>query len=70
MDKQTVRKIENGMLWFNVVSTITWALLVTPTVLWWRDSIWWISLMSVWANFSAALGALIASLAARHARSD
>ena len=30
--------------------TITWAALAVPTVVWWRDSILWVALISVYAN--------------------
>jgi hypothetical protein len=31
--------------------TIVWAAAVIPTVLWWRESILWIGLISCYANF-------------------
>ena len=34
----------------HLVATLMWLTLVVPTVLWWRDSILWVALMSVWAN--------------------
>lgn len=68
MKRRTVKRIENTMLWFNVGSTIVWALLILPTLLWWRESILWIALMSVWANFAAALAGLVGALATREAR--
>lgn len=30
--------------------TIAWALAILPTVLWWRESILWVALISVYAN--------------------
>lgn len=38
---------------FHAVMTLIWLALVLPTVLWWRDSILWVAIMSVWANFAA-----------------
>jgi hypothetical protein len=35
---------------FHATATLTWVLLALPTVFWWRDSILWVALMSVWAN--------------------
>jgi hypothetical protein len=29
--------------------TIVWILLVVPTMVWWRQSIFWVSLMSIYA---------------------
>lgn len=33
--------------------TVLWALAIVPTLLWWKDSILWVSLMSLWANIAA-----------------
>jgi hypothetical protein len=33
----------------HAAATIAWLLLVVPTVLWWRESVFWISLMSIYA---------------------
>jgi hypothetical protein len=30
--------------------TVAWVVLVLPTVVWWRDSVLWVALMSIWAN--------------------
>ncbi len=62
--------VQRWMLWFNGVSTVAWALLIAPTVLFWPDSILWIALMSVWANFAAALSGLVGAMAAREANDD
>lgn len=46
---------------FHAGATVAWALLAVPSVLWWKDSILWVILLSVWANvashFSAWQGA-------------
>jgi hypothetical protein len=34
---------------FHFVATLVWALLAIPTLIWWRDSVPWIALMSVYA---------------------
>lgn len=47
-DQVTVRRM-------HAVATVVWLLLVVPTLLWWNQSILWIALMSVWANFAAHL---------------
>lgn len=49
---------------FNLVQWGIWLLLVPPTVLWWADSIPWLSFMSIAALVLAAFSALCASLAA------
>jgi hypothetical protein len=33
--------------------TVLWAAAAIPTLLWWKDSILWVSLMSLWANVAA-----------------
>lgn len=34
-------------------ATIGWALLAVPTVLWWRESIFWVAFMSLYANLAS-----------------
>ncbi|MFI6793666.1 hypothetical protein ACIBG4_40680 [Nonomuraea sp. NPDC050383] len=36
---------------------VTWMLLIAPTLIWWRDSVLWVALMSLWANIAAHLAA-------------
>ena len=40
----------------HLILTIVWALLLIPTVLFWKDSILWISIMSVYAIVSTHWG--------------
>lgn len=42
---------------------IIWTALIIPTVLWWRESVFWVSLMSVYAIISTHWGAYQASRA-------
>lgn len=42
---------------FNAIATGIWLALVVPTVIWWRDSILWVGLMSVWANVASHFSA-------------
>jgi hypothetical protein len=35
---------------FHAGMTVAWVVLVLPTVVWWRDSVLWVALMSIWAN--------------------
>lgn len=46
MTPQQLRRI-------NGTATLIWLGLVVPTVLWWRDSLLWVALMSVWANVAS-----------------
>lgn len=36
---------------FHFFMMIFWALLVIPTLIWWRESILWVAFMSLYANF-------------------
>jgi hypothetical protein len=38
------------MVRFHQICTGIWVLLIIPTLIWWKDSILWVALMSVWAN--------------------
>lgn len=35
----------------HLVLTVVWALLLIPTLLWWKESILWVAIMSLYANF-------------------
>ena len=35
----------------HLVAMWAWALLLIPTLIWWRDSVLWIAAMSLYANF-------------------
>lgn len=39
----TWRKVHAGL-------TIMWFLAIIPTVIWWRDSVFWVALLSCYAN--------------------
>jgi hypothetical protein len=47
----------SGMVRAHAIGTIVWVVLVVPTILWWRDSILWVLIMSLWANVSTHWGA-------------
>ena len=36
---------------FHFAMMNVWALLVIPTVIWWKESILWVAFMSLYANF-------------------
>lgn len=42
---------------FHAVATVAWFIAVLPTVLWWKDSVLWVALMSCWANAAAHFAA-------------
>ncbi|MGH3783585.1 MAG: hypothetical protein ACRDRO_23930 [Pseudonocardiaceae bacterium] len=37
----------------HAVLTLLWAVAIVPTLIWWKDSILWVSVMSLWANIAA-----------------
>lgn len=57
-----VRRINNSALIHGGMAVV-WALMLVPTVLWWKDSILWVSGMSLYAIVVAHLSALEAALA-------
>lgn len=38
---------------FHLWATVFWFLSLAPTVLWWKNSILWVGIMSCWANVAA-----------------
>jgi hypothetical protein len=34
--------------------TVVWVLLMVPSLLWWRESVPWLVVMSVWANVAGS----------------
>lgn len=48
--------------------TGVWAGLITPTLLWWRESVLWVALMSLWANVASHFAAWQTASAERHLR--
>lgn len=51
------RKKHSPWVYFHLTMTAVWAILVVPTVVWWKESILWVALMSVWANLAAHFSA-------------
>jgi hypothetical protein len=45
--------------------TVAWILLITPSVLFWRDSVAWLVIMSVWANVASSAASWQAAKADR-----
>lgn len=42
---------------FHAGMTALWLVLAVPSVLWWKDSILWVIVLSVWANVASHFGA-------------
>ena len=53
--------------WFHLSAVVVWVLLIPPTLLWWRESILWVALMSIWANVVGHASAWQASRAEEEA---
>ena len=47
----------------NWLFAATWTALIAPTLLWWRDSVLWVALMSLWANIASHVAAALAARA-------
>lgn len=54
-------KLSDILKYSNLYLTILWLLLIFPTLLWWKDSILWVALMSIWANVASHFAAYIAA---------
>ena len=48
------------MIYWTVMSGL-WVLLLVPSLLWWKESILWIIVMSWWANVAASAAAAVAA---------
>lgn len=48
---------------FHKIMTIVWIVLVIPTMLWWRESLIWIVMMSIYAIIVSHFGAYQAARA-------
>lgn len=55
------------LFWSNVALVIVWCLLVIPTILLWRESIFWVSFMSIYAIIVSHATAIISAVAAMKA---
>ena len=45
----------------HLVLTVVWALLAIPTLIWWKESILWVAVMSLYANVAGHWAAYEAS---------
>ena len=55
---------------FHLVMMAIWALLLIPTLLWWKDAIVWVAVMSIYANFVGHLSGYSGARAERKAEKD
>lgn len=42
---------------FHAAMTVLWLVLAAPSLIWWKNSILWVILLSVWANVASHFGA-------------
>jgi hypothetical protein len=47
----------------NLVFGVAWCVAIIPTLLWWKDSVLWVALMSLWANIASHFAAYLAAKA-------
>jgi hypothetical protein len=47
----------------NLIAATLWVLAIYPTLVWWKQSVLWVALMSLWANFASHIAAWIAARA-------
>lgn len=52
-----------ALRWFHLSMMIVWALLLVPTLIWWKESILWVAAMSLYANWVGHFSAWNASRA-------
>lgn len=49
----------------HLILTIFWTVAIVPTLIWWKDSVLWVALMSLWANIASHLAAYTAAKAGK-----
>lgn len=52
-------KLKKANLWLTVV----WLILVIPSLIWWKNSLLWVIMISLWANIASHFAAYIAARA-------
>lgn len=55
---------------FHAVMTLVWLVLAVPSLIWWKSSILWVILLSVYANFIGSFGAWQAARAEQASEDD
>jgi len=54
-------KTAKKLMYFNLSCTVVWLLLGIPSLIWWKDSILWVIIISLWANIVGHFSAYISS---------
>ncbi|MDV5140844.1 hypothetical protein [Chimaeribacter arupi] len=55
---------------FHIIAAIIWTALTLPTLVWWKESILWVSLMSIYAIVVAHLAAYSAAHAEKEQKKN
>jgi hypothetical protein len=42
---------------FHLFMMVVWAALLPPTLIWWKESVLWVAIMSLYANFAGHFAA-------------
>lgn len=50
---------------FNLYMTLAWVILTFPSVVWWKNSLLWVIVISLWANIVGHFSAYIAARSER-----
>lgn len=48
-----IRTASERLVRFNLIMTVVWVVLLVPTLVWWRNSIMWVLIVSLYANAAA-----------------
>jgi len=59
--------IEWWKIYGDLMESLAWIVLAIPTILWWKEAILWVAIMSLYANYKTANGAYKAGKAKRAA---
>ena len=55
---------------FHKIATLVWIALAVPSLLWWKDALVWVIIMSLWANVVGHWSAFQASRAEENGNDD
>jgi hypothetical protein len=54
-------KVSVALRRFHLIAVVVWTLLLVPSLLWWKASVLWVVLMSVWANIQGHFASYMAA---------
>jgi hypothetical protein len=54
----------------DLLESFIWIALIAPTLLWWKDAVLWVALMSLYANHKTAFSSWQANRAKREAEKN